>query len=157
MLDIKLLRNSPDVVAKALTIKGFTFAVSAFTALEEQRKTLQQLTEELQNERNVKSKSIGQANAKGEDIQPLLALVGDLGERLDKAKAEFALVQEEQQGLLMSIPNLPHASVPAGRDESDNIELHKWGVPKEFDFTPLDHVDMTASGCLLYTSPSPRD
>ena len=148
MLDIKALRADPKQIAQALAIKGYVLDSKQFTEIEERRKRLQRETETLQNERNVKSKSIGQAKAKGEDIQPLLALVGDLGERLDKAKAEFFLVQEEQQALLMSIPNLPHTSVPAGRDESDNIELHKWGVPKEFDFTPLDHVDMTASGGL---------
>ena len=148
MLDIKALRADPEQIAQALAIKGYVLDTKQFIEIEEKRKRLQSETETLQNERNVKSKSIGQAKAKGEDIQPLLALLGDLGERLDKAKAEFALVQEEQQGLLMSIPNLPHASVPAGRDESDNVELHKWGVPKEFDFAPLDHVDMTASGGL---------
>ena len=148
MLDIKTLRADPEQIAQALAVKGYVMDIQQFVQLEEQRKRLQSETEKLQNERNVKSKSIGQAKANGEDIQPLLALVGDLGERLDAAKAEFATVQEEQQGLLMSIPNLPHSSVPAGRDENDNVELHKWGTPKSFDFEPLDHVDMTASGGL---------
>lgn len=148
MLDIKTLRADPEQIARALAVKGYVMDIQQFVQLEEQRKRLQSETEKLQNERNVKSKSIGQAKANGEDIQPLLALVGDLGERLDAAKAEFATVQEEQQGLLMSIPNLPHSSVPAGRDENDNVELHKWGTPKSFDFEPLDHVDMTASGGL---------
>ncbi len=148
MLDIKTLRADPEQIAQALAVKGYVMDIQQFVQLEEQRKRLQSETEKLQNERNVKSKSIGQAKANGEDIQPLLALVGDLGERLDAAKAEFATVQEEQQGLLMSIPNLPHSSVPAGRDENDNVELHKWGTPKSFDFAPLDHVDMTASGGL---------
>ena len=148
MLDIKLLRNSPDVVAKALTIKGFTFDVSAFTALEEQRKTLQQRTEELQNERNVKSKSIGKAKAQGEDIAPLLAEVGDLGQRLDESKTAFAQVQDELQNLLMSLPNMPDASVPAGTDESDNALLRTWGEPKSMDHEPLDHVDLASGGGL---------
>ena len=148
MLDIKLLRNSPDVVAKALTIKGFTFDVSAFTALEEQRKTLQQRTEELQNERNVKSKSIGKAKAQGEDIAPLLAEVGDLGQRLDESKTAFAQVQDELQNLLMSLPNMPDASVPAGTDESDNALLRNWGEPKSMDHEPLDHVDLASGGGL---------
>jgi seryl-tRNA synthetase len=148
MLDIKTLRADPEQIAQALAAKGYVMDIPQFVQLEEQRKRLQSETEKLQNERNVKSKSIGQAKANGEDIQPLLALVGDLGERLDAAKAEFATVQEEQQGLLMSIPNLPHSSVPAGRDENDNVELHKWGTPKTFDFELLDHVDMTASGGL---------
>jgi seryl-tRNA synthetase len=148
MLDIKTLRADPEQIAQALAVKGYVMDIPQFVQLEEQRKRLQSETENLQNERNVKSKSIGQAKANGEDIQPLLALVGDLGERLDAVKAEFATVQEEQQGLLMTIPNLPHSSVPAGRDENDNVELHKWGTPKSFDFEPLDHVDMTASGGL---------
>jgi seryl-tRNA synthetase len=148
MLDIKALRADPEQIAEALKIKGFVLDSGLFMALEEKRKVLQGYTETLQNERNVKSKSVGQSKAKGEDIQPLLALIGDLGERLDKAKAEFSAVQEEQQALLMSIPNLPHSSVPAGRDENDNLELHKWGSPNEFDFEPLDHVDITASGGL---------
>lgn len=148
MLDIRTLRADPEQIAQALAVKGYVMDIPQFVQLEEQRKRLQSETENLQNERNVKSKSIGQAKANGEDIQPLLALVGDLGERLDAVKAEFAAVQEKQQGLLMSIPNLPHSSVPAGRDENDNVELHKWGTPKSFDFEPLDHVDMTASGGL---------
>jgi seryl-tRNA synthetase len=148
MLDIRTLRADPEQIAQALAVKGYVMDISQFVQLEEQRKRLQSETEKLQNERNLKSKSIGQAKANGKDIQPLLALVGDLGERLDAVKAEFATVQEEQQGLLMTIPNLPHSSVPAGRDENDNVELHKWGTPKTFDFEPLDHVDMTASGGL---------
>jgi seryl-tRNA synthetase len=148
MLDIRTLRADPEQIAQALAVKGYVMDISQFVQLEEQRKRLQSETEKLQNERNLKSKSIGQAKANGEDIQPLLALVGDLGERLDAVKAEFATVQEEQQGLLMTIPNLPHSSVPAGRDENDNVELHKWGTPKTFDFELLDHVDMTASGGL---------
>jgi seryl-tRNA synthetase len=148
MLDIRTLRADPEQIAQALAVKGYVMDISQFVQLEEQRKRLQSETEKLQNERNLKSKSIGQAKANGKDIQPLLALVGDLGERLDAVKAEFATVQEEQQGLLMTIPNLPHSSVPAGRDENDNVELHKWGTPKTFDFELLDHVDMTASGGL---------
>lgn len=148
MLDIKLLRSSPEVVAKALTIKGFTLDVSAFNALEEQRKALQQRTEELQNERNVKSKSIGKAKAQGEDIAPLLAEVGDLGQRLDESKTAFTQVQNELQGLLMSLPNIPDASVPAGADESDNALLRTWGEPKSMDHEPLDHVDLAGNGGL---------
>lgn len=148
MLDIKLLRNSPEVVAEALTIKGFTFDVSAFNAMDEERKTLQQRTEELQNERNVKSKSIGKAKAQGEDIAPLLAQVGDLGQRLDESKTAFAQVQDQLQGLLMSLPNIPDASVPAGADESDNALLRTWGEPKSMDHEPLDHVDLAGSGGL---------
>ncbi len=148
MLDIKLLRNNPEAVAKALRVKGFTFDIAAFASLEEQRKTLQQRTEELQNERNVKSKSIGKAKSQGEDIAPLLAQVGDLGERLDESKAAFAQVQEQLQALLMSLPNIPDASVPEGSDEADNALLRTWGEPKTMDHEPLDHVDLAGEGGL---------
>lgn len=129
MLDIKLLRNSPKTVASLLEVKGYSFDVEAFSALEEQRKMLQQQTEDLQNERNVKSKSIGKAKTSGEDIAPLLAEVGDLGERLDHSKAAFSSVQEAMLDLLMSLPNLPHESVPVGKSEDDNKLLHTWGTP----------------------------
>lgn len=148
MLDIRLLRNDPQQVAEALAIKGFHFDVDGFVALEEQRKALQQQTEDLQNERNTKSKSIGKAKAAGEDIAPLLADVGDLGARLDQSKAAFTDVQEALQNLLMSLPNMPHDSVPPGRDESDNRLLGTWGDPHTLVQEPLDHVDLAASGGL---------
>ena len=148
MLDIKLLRTNPQQIATSLQIKGYTFDVDAFTALEEQRKDLQQQTEDLQNERNVKSKSIGKAKAAGQDIAPLLAEVGDLGERLDQSKTAFGSVQDAMQDLLMSLPNLPHESVPAGKNEDDNELLRTWGVPSSLVQEPMDHVDLAASGGL---------
>ena len=148
MLDIKLLRTNPQQIATSLQIKGHTFDVDAFTALEEQRKNLQQQTEDLQNERNVKSKSIGKAKAAGQDIAPLLAEVGDLGERLDQSKTAFGSVQDAMQDLLMSLPNLPHESVPAGKNEDDNELLRTWGVPSSLVQEPMDHVDLAASGGL---------
>ena len=148
MLDIKLLRTNPQQIATLLQVKGYTFDVDAFTALEEQRKTLQQQTEDLQNERNVKSKSIGKTKAAGEDIAPLLAEVGDLGERLVQSKAAFGSVQDAMQDLLMSLPNLPHESVPAGKSEDDNELLRTWGRPSSSVQEPMDHVDLAASGGL---------
>ena len=148
MLDIKLLRTDPQQIATSLQLKGYTFDVDAFTALEEQRKNLQQQTEYLQNERNVKSKSIGKAKAAGEDIAPLLAQVGDLGDRLDQSKSAFGIVQDAMQDLLMSLPNLPHGSVPAGNNEDDNELLHTWGDPSSLVQEPVDHVDLAASGGL---------
>ena len=148
MLDIKLLRTNPQQIATLLQVKGYTFEVDTFTALEEQRKTLQQQTEDLQNERNVKSKSIGKAKAAGEDIAPLLAEVGDLGERLVQSKAAFGSVQDAMQNLLMSLPNLPHESVPAGKSEEDNELLRTWGRPSSSVQEPMDHVDLAASGGL---------
>ena len=148
MIDLKMLRTDPEKVADVLRIKGFSMDVDAFSRLEEQRKSLQQQTEDLQNERNVKSKSIGQAKAAGEDIAPLVAEVGDLGDRLDESKAAFADVQEALEGLLMSLPNLPHESVPAGKNEADNQLLRHWGAPGDFASDPLDHVDLADQGGL---------
>ncbi len=148
MLDVKKLRADAEGCAALLRTKGFELDVAAFTSLESRRRELQQRTEQLQNERNTKSKSIGQAKAQGEDIEPLLAEVGDLGERLDAAKAEYAELQEALQAFLRAIPNLPDESVPAGNTEEDNVELHRWGNLPEFNFEPQDHVDLAAGGAL---------
>jgi seryl-tRNA synthetase len=148
MLDIKILRIDPDEVRQRLLTKGFDLDVAQFNALEDQRRDLQSDTEALQNERNSKSKSIGQAKARGEDIAPLVAEVGDLGARLDAAKAEFAQLQETYQEFLRGIPNLPDDSVPAGSSDADNQEISRWGEPPSFNFVPQDHVDLTAGGSL---------
>ncbi|MEA3250097.1 MAG: serine--tRNA ligase [Pseudomonadota bacterium] len=144
MLDPKLLRSELDYVAQRLALRGFTLDTAAFEALERRRRDLQTETEQLQSERNTRSKAIGQAKAAGEDIAPLLAEVSDLGERLDTAKAQLNEVAAELEALLASLPNLPHESVPAGKDEADNVELHRWGTPRTFDFTVQDHVDLGA-------------
>ena len=143
MLDAKILRADPEGVAAALKKKGFDFDVDAFGRLEAQRRDLQQETEALQAERNSKSKNIGKAKAQGEDIAPLVAEVGDLGERLEAKKSEFQSLQDELQTMLMAVPNVPDASVPVGADEEDNEELHTWGSIPEFNFEPKDHVDLT--------------
>ena len=148
MLDIKVLRADPEQVATRLKVKGFSLDTVVFERLESERRRLQSETEQLQNERNVKSKGIGQAKAKGEDIEPLLAEVSGLGERLEAAKEAFAAVQTELQSFLQAIPNLPDEEVPAGKDEADNKQLRAWGEPREFNFTPLDHVDLTEQGGL---------
>lgn len=142
MLDPKLLRGDLDTVAQQLARRGFVLDKAELQALESRRRELQTKTEQLQNERNMRSKAIGKAKANGEDIQPLLDEVSDLGDRLDKAKAELAEVQEEWDEAVSGIPNLPHASVPEGKSENDNVELHRWGTPRAFDFTVLDHVDL---------------
>ncbi len=144
MLDPKLLRNDIDAVATALQKRGYTLEVTHINALEEARKSLQVKTEELQAERNSRSKSIGKAKAAGEDIQPLLAEVSKLGDDLDAAKAEYQKVQEELNAVLYGIPNVPDAEVPEGKDEDDNVEVRKWGEPKSFDFEVKDHVDLGA-------------
>ncbi|GAA5215135.1 serine--tRNA ligase [Corallincola platygyrae] len=142
MLDAKFLRTEIDETATLLAKRGYELDVERFKSLEEQRKSLQVKTEQLQSERNTRSKSIGQAKARGEDIQPLLAEVGSLGEELDAAKAELSKLLEEIKELSQGIPNLPHESVPEGKDEEENQEIRRWGEPREFDFEPKDHVDL---------------
>ncbi|WP_432473809.1 serine--tRNA ligase [Amphritea sp. HPY] len=142
MLDPKYIRTNPEEVAQLLAIKGYTFPVEQFNALENQRREVQVEAEQLQSERNTRSKNIGKAKAAGEDIQPLLAEVSQLGDKLDAAKERLNEVQEQMDALLMGMPNLPHESVPPGATEDDNVELRTWGVPAELDFEPKDHVDL---------------
>jgi len=142
MLDPKCLRSDIDHTAKRLASRGFSLDVEAFNALEEKRKALQIKTQDLQNERNTRSKSIGKAKSQGQDIAPLLAEVSDLGDQLDSAKAELAELLAEINALTQEIPNLPHESVPVGKDESENLEISKWGDIPEFDFEVKDHVDI---------------
>ena len=145
MLDPKLLRSDPEFVREQLARRGFDFDVDRFRALDEQRKALQVRVQNLQNERKTRSKAIGQAKAKGEDASAILAEVSALGEQLKVAEEELALVQKELDELLGGLPNLPDAQTPDGRDESDNVELRRWGTPREFDFEPRDHVDVGES------------
>ena len=142
MLDPKLLRNNIAFVTQELLRRGFALDIDEYQSLEADRRSLQAEMEDLQNERNVKSKLIGQAKAKGEDVSPLLAEVSGLGEKLDLAKKRFGEVREQLEQLLKSVPNLPDASVPEGEDESGNITLRECGSPRVFDFKPLDHVDL---------------
>ena len=143
MLDARLLRQDPEAIAAALGRRGFAFDVAAFVQLETHRKQVQQDMEQLQNERNRQSKLIGQAKGRGEDTAPLLAAVAGLGERLERAKAEFADMQVMLDGVLLGLPNLPDARVPDGFDESSNAVLRQHGTPAAVNFTPLDHVDLT--------------
>ena len=140
MLDPKLMRTELDTVAKKLANRGFTLDVDRLATLEEKRKELQVRTQDLQSLRNNSSKSIGKAKANGEDVAPLLAAVADLGDKLNDAEAELREVQQELDGILMGIPNLPHDSVPVGIDENDNLEVRRWGEPRAFDFDVKDHV-----------------
>ena len=142
MLDPKLLRGDLDALAQQLARRGFMLDKEELQSLESRRRELQTQTEQLQSERNTRSKAIGKAKANGEDIQPLLDTVSDLGERLDNAKRELAEVQADWDDAISGIPNLPHESVPEGKNEDDNVELHRWGTPREFDFEVLDHVDL---------------
>jgi seryl-tRNA synthetase len=144
MLDPRLVRSDISSVAEQLSKRGFELDVASLEQLESQRKQCQVKTEQLQNERNTKSKSIGKAKAAGEDIQPLLDEVAGLGASLDKAKTELNQIQEQMDAILLGIPNLPHESVPEGKDESDNVEIRRWGEPRDFDFEVKDHVDLGA-------------
>ncbi|GAB3292920.1 serine--tRNA ligase [Pseudidiomarina andamanensis] len=146
MLDAKLFRSELTETAERLkTTRGFELDVARLDALENQRKDLQVRTETLQAERNSRSKAIGQAKAKGEDIAPLLAAVDDLGAQLEAAKQELTDVQNELQAIIAGVPNLPDAEVPLGTDEDDNIEVSRWGEPRQFDFEPQDHVDVASA------------
>jgi seryl-tRNA synthetase len=142
MLDPKLLRNDLEGTAQQLARRGFVLDTKHLQALEERRKTIQTQTQQLQAERNSRSKGIGKAKAAGEDIAPLLKEVAGLGEQLKATEQELATLQEELNAILMGIPNIPHASVPEGKGEEDNPELRKWGTPPAFDFEPKDHVDL---------------
>jgi len=142
MLDAKQLRSDLDNIATQLAKRGFTLDTTTINALEEQRKAIQVKTQELQNERNTRSKSIGQAKARGEDIAPLLAAVSQLGDELDAAKAEQDDVLAKINDIASAMPNLLDDSVPTGVDEDDNVELKRWGTPRTFDFEVKDHVDL---------------
>ncbi|MDJ0040363.1 serine--tRNA ligase [Pantoea allii] len=142
MLDPNLLRNEPDAVAEKLARRGFKLDVEMLRSLEERRKVLQVETENLQAERNSRSKSIGQAKARGEDIEPLRQEVNSLGERLDAAKAELDELQNQIRDFSLALPNLPADEVPLGKDDSENQEVSRWGEPRQFDFQVKDHVEL---------------
>jgi seryl-tRNA synthetase len=140
MLDPRLVRTEPQTVANALAKRGFKLDIAAIEALENRRKSLQVETEQLQNERNTRSKNIGKAKASGEDIAPLLAEVENLKSQLEEKKSALETVQAEFDSILLNIPNIPAPEVPEGRDESANVELRRWGTPRKFDFEVRDHV-----------------
>lgn len=140
MLDSKLVRTQPQEVAERLAARGFTLDVARIEALENQRKSVQTRTETLQAERNSRSKAIGQAMKRGEDVEPLKAEVNRMAEELESGKRELDAIQAELDSLLLNIPNLPHESVPVGADEEQNVEVRRWGTPRTFDFEIKDHV-----------------
>ncbi len=142
MLDPKLIRQDLDTVAAKLKHRGVILDVPRLQALEEQRKTLQTRLQDLQNERNVRSKAIGQAKAKGENVDPLFQELKILNDSLKKTEEQFTQVQEELNDLLARMPNIPHESVPLGKSEADNQVIRTWGTSTQFTFTPKDHVDL---------------
>lgn len=140
MLDPKQIRAQLHDVADRLATRGFSLDVSRIESLEERRKAVQTRTEQLQAERNARSRSIGQAKAKGEDIAPLMADVDRMAAELDVGKVELESIQVELDSVLLTIPNLPDASVPVGSGEDENVEIRRWGTPRHFDFEIKDHV-----------------
>lgn len=140
MLDPNLLRNELELVAQKLARRGFKLDVATIRELEEKRKVLQVETETLQAERNARSKSIGEAKARGEDITAVREEVNQLGDKLDATKKELDQVLAQIKDIYSSIPNIPDDSVPDGKDENDNVEVLRWGTPREFDFPIQDHV-----------------
>ena len=147
MLDITQLRRDLDAVTARLEARKNPqpfLDVERFSSLEGERKRLQTRTEELQAKRNSFSKQIGQAKGRGEDTAPLMAEVAAIADELKASADRLDVIQTELQALLMSVPNLPHESVPVGADETGNVEVRRWGTPREFDFAVKDHVDLGA-------------
>ncbi len=145
MLDLQLLRSRPDEVTAGLAARGAGFDAAAFRALEDERKTLQVRTQELQARRNALSKQIGQLKAKGEDPAAVMREVAGLGEELKQDEAALAGLLERIDVFVSLLPNLPHESVPPGRSDADNVEAKRWGEPRRFDFPARDHVDLGAA------------
>lgn len=144
MLDIQALRNDLEGVISQLKKRGFEFDAATFSALEQERKTVQTRTQDLQAKRNNTSKQIGIAKSKGEDVSAIMAEVAGLGDQLKADEARLLELQNDLQNLLLNVPNLPHQSVPAGKSEADNIEVRKVGTPRNFDFEIKDHTDVGA-------------
>jgi seryl-tRNA synthetase len=144
MLDIQTLRTQLDAVAQRLASRNYVFDVNSFQAMEDERKLLQTRTQELQAKRNSLSKQIGMLKGKGEDASAVMAEVAGLGESLKAAEENLAALQDRVSDFLQRIPNVPHESVPQGKDESGNAEVRRWGTPREFDFEVKDHVDVGA-------------
>ena len=143
MLDPALLRSHlAETAARLRQTRGFDLDVAAVEALESERKRLSTETQELQNLRNTRSRAIGQAKAKGEDTAPLMAEVAGIGDKLKANEQALAEVQAKLAGIALGIPNIPHESVPVGKDENDNVEVGRWGTPRTFDFAVKDHVEL---------------
>lgn len=142
MLDIQVLRSDLEGVVSQLNSRGFDFDSASFTALEQERKTVQTRTQDLQAKRNNASKQIGMLKSKGEDVSTVMTEVAGLGDQLKADEARLGELQTELQSLLLNVPNLPHASVPQGKSEADNVEVRKVGTPRSFDFEVKDHTDV---------------
>lgn len=142
MLEIQQLRSDLNNVTEMLAKRGYAFPVAAFNALEAERKTIQTKTQELQAQRNAASKKIGYAKSKGEDVNAIMVEVAQFGDELKHVEIQLEQVQQQLQKTLLEIPNLPHASVPYGKDETANVQIRQWGTPRTFDFAIKDHVSI---------------
>lgn len=142
MLDNQLLRDNPQQVAFELAKRGFKFDLDSFIELEERRKTLQVATQSLQNERNSRSKAIGEAKSRGEDIEPMRNDVNRIGVELEEKKTELEALLQQIEGITFTLPNIPHESVPVGKDEQDNQEVRRWGTIPHFEFAVKSHDDL---------------
>lgn len=144
MLDPRIVRSELDEVASQLARRGFELDKAAFAELEAKRRDVQARTQTLQSERNARSKMIGQAKARGEDIAPLLAEVDSFGDELKRMEAELDGIQVALEDILLGVPNILDADVPEGRDENQNVEIHRWGTPRVFEFEIKDHIAIGA-------------
>ena len=145
MLDPTLLRQNPaELAARLRESRGFELDAAALEGLESERKQIQIRTQELQNLRNTRSKAIGQAKAKGEDVSALMAEVAGFGEELKASETRLEDIRAQIEAVALGIPNIPHESVPLGQDEAHNAEQHRWGTPRAFDFPVKDHVELGA-------------
>lgn len=140
MIDPRLLRQNLDDVVNALAKRGYKMDTTRFNELEEKRRELQVSLQDLQNERNTTSKQIGIAKSKGEDVSSIMASVANLGEQLSKVEAELDVISDALNTMLLDMPNVPNSEVPMGKNEDDNVEIKRWGTPREFSFEPKDHV-----------------
>lgn len=142
MLEIQQLRTDLNNITQQLAKRGYTFPAEAFNALEAERKIIQTQTQELQAQRNIASKKIGQAKSKGEDTSAIMTEVAHLGDALKQAENQLEHIQHHLQKILLEVPNLPHISVPEGKDETGNVCIRQWGEPRQFDFDIKDHVSI---------------
>ena len=150
MLDPTLLRQNPaELAARLKQSRGFDLDPARLESLEVERKQIQVRTQELQATRNARSKAIGQAKAKGEDVTPLLSEVAGLGDELKASEARLEAIKAELDAIALGLPNLPQDDVPHGTDENDNVEQHRWGTPREFAFPVKDHVELGARDGML--------
>ncbi|MDH5632968.1 MAG: serine--tRNA ligase [Gammaproteobacteria bacterium] len=145
MLDPKLLRTDIEIAASALKRRGFDLDAATLVSLESRRKDIQVRTQELQAERNARSKEIGKAKAAGEDASAIMQAVAKIGDELKASEQALSDLQQQLQDIALGIPNLPHESAPDGLDEDANVEVRQWGTPRQFDFEPKDHVDLGAA------------